>query len=384
MYATMAQFNAEESFSMEVGNAFSDKATQVIGALSWGMRCNIPLDEAMLTLRTRQYRDTCLNKTIVWEQKFSWNRDITRTADDLKNGLPLYEAIRHLKQYFPPYVQSAIREAERMNVIEKVLPLLRRQMSYSAGVSQQRMASFTYPAMQFFQCLGLASGIMLFILPKLQRIYIEVYGGAVFPAITQAVLDFSSYAPLIAFFVLCLFPSFVILRLLYKFEPCARFAADFCLLHLPFIGQDMRKMALLELAGSMACYTDAGLDIIKAAELSNETMSSLWLRKRLRVFIEQTKNGKNWIDAWDEMNIGSHFYNWIARNAASREKVTEGFMQMMQWLRNDISRFSRIFIKAVEIFGILFNAVFVGFIVLGFGYGLFHLVYVIAAGANTI
>ena len=58
MYPAITPFNTNESFSvsLESGNVFSDRSTQIIGALSWGMRCNIPLDEALRTLRTKNYK----------------------------------------------------------------------------------------------------------------------------------------------------------------------------------------------------------------------------------------------------------------------------------------------------------------------------------------
>jgi type IV pilus assembly protein PilC len=381
MHANIIPFNPLDNFSssLEKGNNFSTKYGQIFSILAWGMRCNIPLDEALLTLRTGKYKDTLLNKKVIWEQKFLWNRDITRTAEDLKNGLPLCEAITHLKQYFPPYVEPAIREAEKYHALDKVLPLMARQMRYSVDVYKQRTTCFTYPIIHFIQCFGITSGLIIFIIPKFKRIYAEFSDIGSFPVITQAILDFSEYFPVILRFVLWIIPCFILFRFFYKRVPGGRFITDLFLFHLPFIGKDMRKMAFLEFAGSMACYTEAGFDIIDAAELSNETVRSFWLRRRISVFIKKTRNGTNWINAWEEMNLGFPFYDWIARNAAAQEKVTDGFMQMMKWLKNDISKFSIIFVKCVEIIGLLLNALFVGFIVLGLGYGLFNLIYVVAA-----
>jgi len=381
---TTVSFNSLDTFSssLEEVNVCSTKHGQIFSTLAWGMRCNIPLDEALLTLRTGKYKDTLLNKIVIWEQKFHWNRDITRTAEDLRNGFPLCEAITHLKQYFPPYIESAIREAERSHALDKVLPLMARQMRYAVDVYKQRTISFTYPIIQLIQSFGIASGIILFIIPKFKRIYTEFGDLESFPAITQAILDFSEYFPVMLRFLFEIAFFFTLFRFLYKRVPGGRFITDLFLFHLPFVGKDMRKMAFLEFAGSMACYTEAGMDIIDAAELSSETVSSFWMRRRISVFIKKTRNGIKWIDAWDAMNLKFPFYDWIARNAASREKVTDGFMQMMKWLKNDISRFSIIFVKCVEIIGLLLNALFVGFIVLGLGYGLFNLIYVVAANTQ--
>ena len=128
MHTDIHALNSAEKFSSALNenfNFFSYRTTWIISTLAWGMRCGIPLDEALLTLRKSKYRETVMSRAFIWEKAMLWDRNITRAADDLKNGFPLCEAVKHLKRYFPPYVQSAIREAERHNVLDEdgVVPL---------------------------------------------------------------------------------------------------------------------------------------------------------------------------------------------------------------------------------------------------------------------
>lgn len=384
MYTDIHTLKTVEKFPSaleEDFNFFSAKTTWIISTLSWGMRCGIPLDKALLTLRKSKYRETIMSKAFIWEKAMLWDRNITRAADDLKNGFPLCEAVKHLKRYFPPYVQSAIREAERNKVLDEVLPMMARQMRYSSGVYKERLAGFAYPLFQFIASFGVILFIGTFILPRFNRIFSEFYEGYPVPKITQIVINISEIFPYLFILLVITVPYYFVFRFFYRFEPFARITADFFLLPIPFIGRDMKKMALLEFAGSMASFTAAGIDVIEAAELSRETMSAFWFRKRIDRFIEEIKNGKKWVEAWENLNQEFPFYNWIARNSASREQLPEGFMQMMKWLKSEISTFSLVFIKLIEILGIFLNAVFVGSIVLGLGYGLFHFIYMMADGA---
>ena len=352
--------------------------------LAWGIRCNIPLDEALLTLRTKVCKESLsINKDVIlWEIKKNWNLDLTRAAGDLKAGHPVCLALNNnLRRYFPAYVISALEEGERHQKLDTLLPLLAHQMRYSAGVFKQRTFAFAYPVFQMLTVLALGSFLAMLIIPRFAKIYYEMAAeGVPLPAITQSVFQLGELAPFVFASVILALPTLIVFRFFYMFEPTARFFADLFLLHIPFWGKDLKKMAMMEMAGSMAAFTAVGFDIIKAAEMTLETVSSFWLRRRLERFIEQTESGVKWIDAWDDMHLGFPFYDWLARNSAAREEVTEGFMQMMKWLRRDISSFSFFFIKFIEIAGLLLNTLIVGFIVLGLGYGLFNIARVVAEG----
>jgi type IV pilus assembly protein PilC len=369
------------SSSLEEPNMFSDKSGKILSALAWGVRCKIPLDDALRTLIVKRGKISSLLRPLFLNKKKIWDYYIELAANDIANGMPLSVAISHLSKYLPPYIPTAIGEAEKRGALDKVLPIMARQMRYISGIYKQRLSAFSYPILQFLYCFGFASFLTTLILPRLARIFEEYYGDQALPGITYAVLNMGPILPIVFVTGFSIFIYYIIFSFFYKHEPTARIFADFFLIRLPLIGKDLQKIALIELSGSMACYTESGLDIITAAELSRETVRAYWLRKKLGLFIEKTRNGMRWIDAWDELKMGFPFYDWIARNAASREKVSEGFMQMMKWLKSDVSTFSTLFIKIAEVAGILFNATIVGFIVLGVGYGLFNFIYIVAVEA---
>ncbi len=197
--------------------------------------------------------------------------------------------------------------------------------------------------------------------------------GTPLPALTRYLFTVADFATPVALLIQVSLPSFLIFIIFYRLEPTFRFLSDMILFRLPLLGKDLKRMSLIDLTASLACLTMAGYDIIPAAELTKETLRSYWLKKKIDIFTAKIKNGLHWIDAWDEMNLGFPLYNWIARNAASQEKVAEGFMLITKWLKNDISNFSIFFIKTVQILGFLLNATLVALTVIGLGYGLFYI-----------
>ena len=108
-----------------------------------------------------------------------------------------------------------------------------------------------------------------------------------------------------------------------------------------------------------------GNDILYAAESSMHCQKCIQAKMRLRKFINDVKAGSNWVDAWERrMNLGSSIHLWMLRNAASREKVAEGFVHLQNWLGEELHFFSSRFKTVCEFFLTLGNAMIVGTIVL--------------------
>ncbi len=363
-----------------VENVFALKARSLLGVLAWGMRCGIPLDEAVLTLKTGKYKEPRFDKVLIPKPYF-WNRDITRMAADLKAGFPLSEAVRHMRRYLPPHVPQAMKVAESRGVLDKMIPFMAEQMPYMAGVLKQRLSAFIYPLFLLLECLGFGAWMVSMVLPRFIRIYNEMLDGEPMPGVGAACFQAMDFFPLLAMGVWFIITSAILFGVLYRLEPVTRMVVDFFLLRIPFIGRDMRRLALLEFAGGMACYVGAGMDVAEAADMTAETLRSAWLRKRVRRFAEMVRNGAEWTDAWEELRLGYPFYDWLLRNSAAREDVAGGFSQLVKVLKNDISNFTISFVRWGEIGGTLLNGALVALIVIGIGTTLYNIVEVLAANS---
>jgi hypothetical protein len=86
------------------------------------------------------------------------------------------------------------------------------------------------------------------------------------------------------------------------------------------------------------------------------------MRRRLERFSGYVSHGACWAAAWEGMELGFPFLDWLVRNAAIREEPLEGFSSIAAFLRGEISRFTLIFARGVEIAATLLNAAFVSFV----------------------
>ena len=342
------------------------KFSLVLSTIAWAMRCGIPYDKALSALQADD-RAKGLFSSPVWKESV-WDLVVF-----LRAGLPLSVGIGRLRRNMPSYVQSGIREAEKRDSLDKVIPLLAEQMRHSDAVFKERACSFTYSFLQLFQVLLLVSALFMFIIPRIGKLLAEY--NSPLPALTGALFYLNSHWGYFSFYLIMLIMACAILKILYHFDTFAVIGADVFLLRIPFVGKDMKRLALFEFAAGMACYLETGMDVAEAAEICSKTVSQAWMRKRIGRFAENVRKGMKWTDAWEQLGLGLPFYSWLARNSASREKAREGFTMMTLWLRSEISEFTALSVVVVEISGLLLNAILVGVIVLGLGSGIFQLIH---------
>lgn len=402
---------------------------ELASILGWAAERNIPFHEALSTMSYYKKPGEIISDLITFRRnRFSirdyvllnsgnWKIQLGFVISDLEKGITLSSALRRrLSRFLSPYYLAAVEKAERENCLAEMLPQLAANSRFTSGVREQFKACVIYPSVQFSTAVTILLGLYILIIPKFQQLFYELLEGRSLPPLLSALSSISGYitdsfvskligllllvivSPVIAmerldyfrndlfpvFFIMLQFAFIIIIPFIYfrlflriiraVFRPFAN-TAMFILIHVPFLGKQLEKIALLELAGGMATLTGAGYDILDAARWNSGTVSRCWMRKKLVKFVESVENGKYWADAWEEMRIGSPVHNWVIRNAASRENPQQGFKMLAEWLNSEICSSNRLFAGFIEVFCIVFNAAFVGITVFAIWQALWMIIY---------
>jgi type II secretory pathway component PulF len=345
----------------------------ILGALEWGVRSGIPLHDALETLIKRKIKISGLTKDLTGRES-RWVPAVSLAVEDLQAGIPPSEALRQVERFLPEYVFLALKEAEKHDRLQETLQALGEQTSRGVGIYKERMMAFVFPLLELLLCSAIALFFLVFIAPKFKYIYAEFYIDTAMPAATDIITRLGEPAMYFLGALILLPPSIAVFRFFHKREPLARAVFDATIIRLPFLGRDAKKMALLDATSIMASLIAAGCDVKTATETARAAARSHWARAKLSILAEELDKGTKWADAWEAMDLGFPFLDWLVRNAGTRENPNGAFTAISKLLRNEISQFTIVFSKTVEVAGILFNALLAGTIVLGFAYGLFHLI----------
>ena len=358
--------------------ALSDKAhmhldghvADLIATLAWAVKHDIPFIDALAEyvpknkkwgpqfsyvqmggMKTEKKEvNSILNIQI--GPKMPWERFM----DKLKDGQPLSAALSEFKRALPKYIVMAIKEAEARNNLKTTLPLLAERLHDTENFSNNCKVIIIYPLVQLITMTGVICGLMIFIVPNFVKIFDDLLQGEPLPEITQMVIGVSRFLQdhlgLILLIIVALFLfSKTVLRNIF---------VDI-LFVLPFIGSKIRLFVLYDIAKSMSCFMTVGDDIVQAAESTMHCQKSILAKLAMKNFIKDVRSGYKWIDAWERhLNFGAPIHLWMVRNAASREKVAEGFVHLQNWLGEELHFFSSKFQAACEFFLTLGNAIIVG------------------------
>lgn len=365
--------------------ALSDKAhmhltghvADLIATLAWAVKHDIPFLEALA-----EY----VPKNSKWGPPVSYARmGKMETADDtkkksfldmnitighvpwqnfmdrLKDGQPLSSALSVFKRQIPNYILMAIKEAEAKNNLKTALPLLAERLHSGESSVRSWKVLLAYPMTQLVVMAFVITGLMVFIVPNFVKIFDDLLCGEPLPGTTQMVIVMSTFVKRDFFVIFCVIVTLVVLLVLLL---RSGFLMNL-LFSLPFVGRRIRLFVLYDIAKSMSCFMAAGDDVVQAAESTMHCQKSIQVKIGLKRFVADVKKGNRWIDAWERyMNFGSPVHLWMLRNAASREKVAEGFVHLQNWLGEELHFFSGKFQAVCEFLLTLINAMIVGIIVL--------------------
>ncbi|MFZ2653427.1 MAG: hypothetical protein WAX69_00795, partial [Victivallales bacterium] len=221
----------------------------------------------------------------------------------------------------------------------------------------------------------IAAGLMIFIVPKFQRIMVELYEGntGYYPTMTKLVFCVSDFMRAYSSEILSLLIIGLCVGFLISTLPIIRRIFEEFLIRLPVFGWYYKAAAQVELSGSMSAFISSGDDVIKAAKWSIASSRYQFIRARLGRFITSAENGRNWLEAWEDMKLYDPLHNMIIRNAVMRDKLSEGFDTSLRWLRIEIKSSSKGFLQILEIVAILINVVLFGSIIIGLALGVFKI-----------
>lgn len=325
-----------------------DPAGLVVVHLATAARHGLPLVPALKGLlldRSRASPFTRPTGAVGWDKwEAPWRRRLTDLIAHLERGEPLAEGLRPgFARRLPPHVVPAIAAAERAERLPEVLPILAHGLLLRRRSRAELGAALAYPLTVFFNALLILFGLLVFIVPKFWSIAEELGGGLAMrhtgPGLAAGVPHAFALLATISRFVAgtlprCIVPALVLLAVAFIVRATLVRTAwgERLLWAIPWSGGLRRHAALLDLAAAMSAFLAGGQSLPAAAAAAAEGAGPL-LRRRLGGFLADLEAGTPWADAWQALQLGSPFHDWIIRNAAARQDPESGFALLAETLQ---------------------------------------------------
>ncbi len=224
-----------------------------------------------------------------------------RVVEDIRAGADLSKAMEaHTKVFSDIYV-SMIRAGEVSGQIDLILTRLAEYLEAAAHLRSEIKAAMTYPVVSLFLVIGIASFLMIGIVPSFKPVFdsLEVE----LPGLTVVIMD-------IAFFMrdywYVIFggigAAFAAFKMFVK-TPKGKYLWDGVKLKVPVFGPLFRKVALSRFARTFSTLIKSGVPILGAMEIVSQTAGNLVISTTVDSARDAVKQGDSLSEPFTKSTI---------------------------------------------------------------------------------
>jgi type IV pilus assembly protein PilC len=209
---------------------------------------------------------------------------------DVEGGLLLSQALeRHPKVFSRLYV-SMVTAGEAAGILDQVLDRVAFQIERETAIKRRVKGAMMYPTMVLIFATLVLIGMLLFLVPVFTGIFSDLGGGL--PTLTQYVVNCSDFLKARWYILFPGFGASIFGFKKWKKTESGRKKWDAFLLKVPMkIGDVVIKVTMARFSRTLSTLIAAGVDIIKALEITGQTAGNAVIEEALRVVRERVHEG---------------------------------------------------------------------------------------------
>jgi len=195
---------------------------------------------------------------------------IAQLREDVERGLLLSEAMAQHPKVFSRLYLAMVQAGEAAGVLDVVLDRVAIQIEKEEQIKRRVKSAMIYPTIVMCFATLVLIGMLLFLVPIFQKIFTQLHGQL--PTLTQYVVHASNLLRHDWYIVFPLWFGSIFGFFQWKKSPKGRPYWDRLRLHFPMrIGETIRKIAMARFSRTLSTLVAAGVDIIKALDITGQT-----------------------------------------------------------------------------------------------------------------
>jgi type IV pilus assembly protein PilC len=268
--------------------------------LSTMISAGVPLPRAL---------DTLANQV---EDKY-FKLVINSINHDVESGMPLADGMAKFPRTFSDVYVNMVRAGEAGGILDEILKRLASQVEKDASIRKKIRSAMAYPVVILTVTIIAFFGIMLFIVPKIGKIFTDLGGpNAKLPVYTRAMLKISDFLtgsslthsvplvnklpiinhlPNVLIFVVLAMVGFIYFRRYIRTEKGA-YQWHLLLLRTPIIGNIIAKVAIARFSRTFSSLMSSGVSVLDALAITGKAVGNKVIQKELSDIAEAVKNGQ--------------------------------------------------------------------------------------------
>jgi type IV pilus assembly protein PilC len=232
---------------------------------------------------------------------------------EVEGGAPLADSMGKHPDVFNEVYVNMVKAGEAGGILDDILKRLATQVEKDSTIRKKIHSAMAYPLVILSITIIAFFGIMLFIIPKIGKIFADLGGpNAKLPVYTRAMLGISNFLvghsimsaipllkavpiigklPNVIFFIAITFIGMIYFRRYIKTDK-GKYRWHMFLLKLPILGNILTKVAVARFSRTFSSLMGAGVSVLDALEVTGKAVGNKVIQKQLTDISAEVRNGQ--------------------------------------------------------------------------------------------
>lgn len=206
----------------------------------------------------------------------AFRKIITQVKSSVEAGISLSDSFRQAGEVFDDVSLNLIEAGESSGNLDAILSKLALELEESKKLGDKLRGALIYPIIILVVIIAVVAMLMFVLVPSMAEIYADF--GAELPWVTTFLINMSNFAVKYWWIIIVVFSVVGFGGKVYLDTPGGSRNKDKIMLKLPIVGVIVSKMQLAQFTRLLALLLGSGLSIIRALELTAQSLSNQMFR----------------------------------------------------------------------------------------------------------
>ena len=305
-----------------------------------------------LNVLAKQERDAVLKRTI------------DKLAEGVQGGSTFSETLAQHPSIFNNLYVNMVKAGEVGGVLELVLGRLAEFQEKAQKIKNKVVAAMVYPIIVMTMAFAIMTFLLIFIVPKFEAIFHDMLGDKPLPIITLFVIGVSSFVKNHGLILLgSIIAAVAAYKLIARTRP-GRSIIDRFTLHLPLVGDVIRKTAISRFSRTLGTLVTSGVPILQALNITRDTAGNMVIASAISRVHESVKEGESIVQPLEASGVFPPMVISMIDVGEETGQLPEMLLKIADVYDDEVDNSVAGMTAALEPIMIVFLAVIVGTIVI--------------------
>lgn len=267
-------------------------------------------------------------------------------AESVKGGLPLSQAMMKYPDIFSDFYTNMVRSGEESGKLEEIFMSVADHLERSYDMTSKARNALIYPAFIITAFSGVMTMMLIYVVPKLTAIIIEM--GQKIPFHTKILIAISNFSRSFGIYLLVaiIFGGIMLWR--YFKTPKGRAVFSDLQITTPFIGELYKKFYLSRVTDNMSTLLSSGVSVTRSLEITAEVVGNDIYKDILYFSAGNVKGGKSISEAFIRYKEIPSMVTQMIRIGEESGKLNFMLRTLSRFYRREVDNAVDTIIKLIE------------------------------------